>query len=109
MFEDKQRDDGKPVSHQFAKELLVGLAGVEADRLAETKGEDFIDRERTKHSAKKNVCVQSSEIVMIVKVLTFYLKAEHMYDDHYGGQDQYDPQQQRPHQRLQEEHRDNRW
>jgi len=57
MFEDKQRDDGKPVNHQFAKEMLVGLAGVEADRLAETKGEDFIDRERTKHSAKKNVCL----------------------------------------------------
>ena len=29
---------GKPVSHQFAKEMLAGLAGVEVDRLAETYG-----------------------------------------------------------------------
>jgi len=71
LFEDRQRKEGKPVSHQFAKELLVGLAGVEVDRLAETKGADYIDRERAKHEAKKS--------------------AEKMYDDHYGGQDQYIP------------------
>jgi len=29
---------GKPVSHQFAKELLAGFAGAEVDKLAETKG-----------------------------------------------------------------------
>src|SRR4051812_30611265 len=40
-FEDKQRGEGKPVSHQFAKEVLAGLAGAEVDRLAETKGMDF--------------------------------------------------------------------
>jgi len=73
-FEDHQRKEGKPVSHQFAKELLAGFAGAEVDKLAETKGEDFYDRERAKHQAKEN--------------------AERLYDQHYGQQgDQYDPQQ----------------
>ncbi|KAH8751440.1 hypothetical protein BGZ57DRAFT_913675 [Hyaloscypha finlandica] len=71
MFEDRQRKEGKPVSHQFAKELLVGLAGAEVDKLAETKGMDFIDRENAKHHAKQQV--------------------EGMYDSHYGDNDQYDP------------------
>ena len=65
---------GKPVSHQFAKEMLVGLAGAEVDKLAETKGMDFIDREKAKRHAKDNV--------------------ENMYDEHYiqgQGADQYDP------------------
>jgi len=78
---------GKPVSHQFAKELLVGLAGVEVDRLAETKGADYIDRERAKHEAKKN--------------------AEHMYDEHYGNQENYDPNRQQPHERFQREYGNN--
>jgi hypothetical protein len=62
------------VSHQFAKELLVGFAGAEVDKLAESKGLDFIDREKAKHHAKQN--------------------AEHLYEDHYErgqGADQYDP------------------
>ncbi|KAF4303834.1 putative antibiotic response protein [Botryosphaeria dothidea] len=70
-FEDHQRKEGKPVNHAFAKELLAGFAAAEVDKLAETKGEDFVDRERAKHQAKKN--------------------AERMYDDHYGDKDQYDP------------------
>ena len=62
------------MSHQFAKEMLVGLAGAEVDKLAETKGMDFIDREKAKRHAKENV--------------------ENMYDEHYvqnQGADQYDP------------------
>ena len=65
---------GKPISHQFAKEVLVGLAGAEVDKLAETKGMDFIDREKAKHHARENV--------------------QNMYDQHYiqnQGADQYDP------------------
>jgi hypothetical protein len=76
LFEDHQRKEGKPVSHQFAKELLVGFAGAEVDKLAETKGLDFIDREKAKHQAKQ--------------------QAEHLYDEHYirgQGADQYDPNQ----------------
>jgi len=76
MFEDSQRKEGKPVSHQFAKEALVGLVGAEVDRIAETKGEDFYDRERAKHAAKENV--------------------QQLYDQHYGDQDQYDPNNQGP-------------
>lgn len=98
---------GKPVSHQFAKELLAGFAGAEVsfspstsylhtrpiyasvhhlclllltndqvDKLAETKGEDWFDREKTKRAAKEH--------------------AERMYDEHYvdnQGADQYDPNQ----------------
>ena len=71
---------GKPVSHAFAKELLAGIAGAEVDKLAETKGMDFVDKEKAQHQAKKN--------------------AENMYDDHYGQYDQYDPQQGPP-ERLQ--------
>ncbi|KAG9229768.1 hypothetical protein BJ875DRAFT_474004 [Amylocarpus encephaloides] len=76
IFEDRQRKEGKPVSHQFAKELLVGIAGAEVDRLVETKGLDYVDREKAKRHAREN--------------------AERMYDEHYvRGQnaDQYDPNQ----------------
>lgn len=55
---------GEEVSHSFAKEAIAALAGGEADRLAETKGADFIDKEEAKHKAKKN--------------------AEQLYDQHYG-------------------------
>lgn len=41
VFEDHQRKEGKQVSHQFAKELIAGFAGAEADKLAETKGMDL--------------------------------------------------------------------
>lgn len=37
----------------------------------ESKGADWIDRERAQHEAKQ--------------------RAEEMYDSHYGGQDGYDP------------------
>ncbi|KAJ4293623.1 hypothetical protein N0V90_008907 [Kalmusia sp. IMI 367209] len=75
-FEDHQRKEGKPVSHAFAKELLAGFAGAEVDKLAETKGEDWFDKEKAKRQAKQN--------------------AERMYDEHYvdnQGADQYDPNQ----------------
>lgn len=42
IFEDHQRKEGKTVNHQFAKELLAGFAGAEADKLAETKGMDLL-------------------------------------------------------------------
>ncbi|GAB7342973.1 hypothetical protein MBLNU457_g1074t2 [Dothideomycetes sp. NU457] len=93
-FEDHQRAEGKPVSHQFAKELLAGFAGAEVDKLAETKGMDEqsrktnpgfarYDREKAKHQAKRN--------------------AEQMYDQHYGDYDQYDPNQYGPPQHIQDQ------
>ncbi|KAL2067601.1 hypothetical protein VTL71DRAFT_2026 [Oculimacula yallundae] len=65
---------GKPVSHAFAKELLVGLAGAEIDKLIESKGLDYIDRQKAKRHARDNV--------------------ENMYDQHYvrgEGAEEYDP------------------
>ncbi|KAJ5517907.1 CipC-like antibiotic response protein [Penicillium expansum] len=62
-YEDHQRKEGKPVSHAFAKELLAGIVGGEVDKLAESKGMDWFDREKAKHHAKKN--------------------AEHMYEERY--------------------------
>ncbi|KAH9822089.1 Protein of unknown function (DUF3759) [Teratosphaeria destructans] len=83
IFEDQQRKEGKQVNHAFAKELIAGIAGGEVDKLCETKGADYIDRERAKHEAKK--------------------RAESMYDQHYGQYDQYDPQQQQPHGQLRDQ------
>ncbi|KAF2731706.1 SPX-domain-containing protein [Polyplosphaeria fusca] len=62
-FEDHQRNEGKPVSHAFAKEMLAGFAAAEVDKLAETKGEDWFDRRKAKEQAQEN--------------------AERMYDEHY--------------------------
>ncbi|KIW01585.1 uncharacterized protein PV09_07058 [Verruconis gallopava] len=89
MFEDHQRKEGKTVNHAFAKELLAGFAGAEVDRLAETKGADFIDREKAKRHARES--------------------AERMYDDHYGRHDEYDPERHRPHERLRREYGEDRW
>jgi len=38
----------------MAKEVLAGFAGVEADRLIQTKGEDMYDREKAKRQAQEN-------------------------------------------------------
>lgn len=62
------------MSHQFAKELLAGIAGAEVDKLIETKGLDYVDREKAKRQAQENV--------------------ERMYDEHYvqgHGAQEYDP------------------
>eukprot|EP00246_Nothoceros_aenigmaticus_P005954 TRINITY_DN18536_c0_g1_i1.p1 TRINITY_DN18536_c0_g1~~TRINITY_DN18536_c0_g1_i1.p1 ORF type:complete len:126 (+),score=30.97 TRINITY_DN18536_c0_g1_i1:87-464(+) len=83
IFEDRQRSEGKPVSHAFAKELLAGIAGAEIDKLAETKGLDWVDREKAKNHARE--------------------QTENMYDEHYvqnQGADQYDPNQYDPPERL---------
>lgn len=71
LWESKQRREGKEVSHGFAKEALAALAGAEADKLFETKGLDFLDREKTKRHAKR--------------------QAEELYDRQYGDKECYDP------------------
>ena len=50
---------------------IAGIAGAEVDKLFETKGLDFIDREKAKRHAKQ--------------------QAEQMYDHQYGDMDQFDP------------------
>ncbi|KAI6867950.1 hypothetical protein KC323_g3275 [Hortaea werneckii] len=82
LFEDEQRREGKQINHAFAKELIAGIAGGEVDKLCETKGADYIDRERAKHEARR--------------------RAEDMYDQHYGQYDEYNPNYQEPPRHLRE-------
>lgn len=76
VFEDRQRRSGQPVSHAFAKEMLAGIAGGEIDKLFETKGLDYLDREESKRQAQQYV--------------------EQAYEQHYGGQEQWSPEYQPP-------------
>lgn len=76
VFEDRQRRNGQPVSHAFAKEMLAGIAGGEIDKLFETKGLDYLDRDESKRQAQQYV--------------------EQAYEQHYGGQDQWHPDSQPP-------------
>ncbi|TVY67539.1 hypothetical protein LSUE1_G005867 [Lachnellula suecica] len=77
IFEDRQRKEGKVVSHSFAKELIAGFAAGEVDKLAETKGEDYVREHRMRERAQE--------------------QGEHLYDQHYGQDDQYNPQQRQQH------------
>ncbi|KAH9853462.1 hypothetical protein C2E23DRAFT_821532 [Lenzites betulinus] len=47
--------NGKPASHQEAKEIMAGFAGAFIDRMVETKGLDFIDTEKAKRHAAAQV------------------------------------------------------
>ncbi|KAG0001768.1 hypothetical protein BGZ79_004188, partial [Entomortierella chlamydospora] len=53
-YEKHVEKNGKPDSHAKAKEIFAALAGAAVDRLIETKGLDFIDKEKAKHQAKKH-------------------------------------------------------
>lgn len=44
---------GKIDNHAKAKEVVAGLIGAFVDREVETKGLDFIDREKAKHHARE--------------------------------------------------------
>jgi deoxyribodipyrimidine photolyase-like uncharacterized protein len=50
-YEDHLRRTGHHVSHPLMKEILAGIAAAEVDKLFETKGLDFLDREKAKHRA----------------------------------------------------------
>ncbi|CZT07069.1 related to CipC-like antibiotic response protein [Rhynchosporium agropyri] len=54
-YEEHCAQNGKPASHAEAKEILAGFAGAFIDREFETKGLNFIDRERAKHDAHKRL------------------------------------------------------
>ncbi|KAH8548018.1 hypothetical protein BGW37DRAFT_431820 [Umbelopsis sp. PMI_123] len=51
-WEDHQRREGKTVNHAFAKEMLAAFAGAEIDKLIETRGLNFLDREKAKRHAQ---------------------------------------------------------
>ncbi|KAI0248608.1 hypothetical protein BJV78DRAFT_1234821 [Lactifluus subvellereus] len=53
-YEQHLAKNGKPDDHAKAKEIFAGLAGFAVDRLVETKGLDFIDKEKAKHQAKEH-------------------------------------------------------
>ncbi|KAL1983230.1 hypothetical protein VTN96DRAFT_328 [Rasamsonia emersonii] len=54
-WEKHQEKEGKPENHALAKEIIAGLAGAAVDRLVETKGLDYLDREKAKHHAKERL------------------------------------------------------
>jgi hypothetical protein len=50
-YEDHCRRTGEQVSHPLMKEMLAGLAAAEADKLFESKGLDYLDREKARQRA----------------------------------------------------------
>lgn len=52
-YEEHVAVNGKPDSHAKAKEIIASLTGAFIDRIVETKGLDFVDKERAKHDANK--------------------------------------------------------
>jgi len=78
-FEEHQRKQGKEVKHEFAKELLAGFAGAEADKLFETKGRDAYDNWSNKEEAKRDATEQAVRY------------SDNLYQQHYGNQENYDP------------------
>ncbi|KAK7953226.1 hypothetical protein PG996_014122 [Apiospora saccharicola] len=80
LFEDRQRKNGEVVKHGFAKEMIAGFAAAEVDKLAETKGMDYLDREKAKHQAKK--------------------QAEHLYEQQHGQYDEYNPNENARHESM---------
>ncbi|KAF4981398.1 hypothetical protein F66182_17167 [Fusarium sp. NRRL 66182] len=47
--------NGQPASHDEAKEIMAGFAGAFIDREVETRGLDFIDREKAKRQAREHI------------------------------------------------------
>ncbi|KAI8338217.1 hypothetical protein BC941DRAFT_424917 [Chlamydoabsidia padenii] len=45
--------NGKPVEHAKAKQILAGFVGGALDKLVETKGLDFIDKQKAKRHAEE--------------------------------------------------------
>lgn len=50
----KSVERGRPEDkHQLSKEIFAAMAGAEADKLFESKGLDFLDRERATMQARQ--------------------------------------------------------
>ncbi|KAF5859560.1 hypothetical protein ETB97_002735 [Aspergillus alliaceus] len=54
-YEDHVARNGQPPSHQRAKEILAGFAGAFIDHEFESKGLDFLDREKAKRHAHQQL------------------------------------------------------
>ncbi|RSH80318.1 uncharacterized protein EHS24_008894 [Apiotrichum porosum] len=54
-YENHVAANGEPSSHATRNEILAGFAGAFIDREAETRGLDFIDREKAKREAQNQL------------------------------------------------------
>ncbi|EJF64809.1 hypothetical protein DICSQDRAFT_159830 [Dichomitus squalens LYAD-421 SS1] len=54
-YENHIAENGQPDSHAKAKEIAASLAGAFIDRIVETKGLDFIDKERAKRQSTQQI------------------------------------------------------
>ncbi|EIW69407.1 hypothetical protein M231_04120 [Tremella mesenterica] len=52
-YEDKCSREGRPANHRLAKEIIAGLAASIVDREFESKGLNWLDRERAKWKAQE--------------------------------------------------------
>ncbi|KAJ5637679.1 hypothetical protein N7490_007558 [Penicillium lividum] len=52
-YEQHVAQNGQPSSHAEAKEIFAGFAGAFIDREVETRGLDFIDKEKAKRHAEQ--------------------------------------------------------
>ncbi|CAK5271190.1 unnamed protein product [Mycena citricolor] len=64
-YEKHCAENGKPDSHATAKELIAGFAGAFIDRQVETRGLDYIDKERAKREAERHVEESFTEDVYV--------------------------------------------
>ncbi|KAI6025611.1 putative phosphoglycerate mutase family protein [Pisolithus orientalis] len=62
-YENHVAENGRPDNHAKAKEILAGFAGAFIDREVETKGLDFVDRQRAKHHAREQINEKFTEDV----------------------------------------------
>ncbi|KAF8914661.1 CipC-like protein [Mucidula mucida] len=58
-YENHCEKNGKPANHAMAKELLAGFSGAFIDRMVETKGLDYVDKEEAHRHAKQQ-CADAS-------------------------------------------------
>jgi hypothetical protein len=63
VYQKHREAEGIAGHHELGKELLAGFAAAECDKLFETKGLDFLDREQARRAAKE--------------------QAEHLFDRHH--------------------------
>ncbi|OAD78678.1 hypothetical protein PHYBLDRAFT_107153, partial [Phycomyces blakesleeanus NRRL 1555(-)] len=54
-YNDHCEKEGKPQDHTIAKEILAGFAAGALDKLIETKGLDYLDRQKAKKDAESQV------------------------------------------------------
>ncbi|KAF7712226.1 Uncharacterized protein PECH_003815 [Penicillium ucsense] len=54
-YEDHVARNGAPPNHAMAKELMAGFAAAFIDREVETRGMDFVDKERAKRQAREHI------------------------------------------------------